>query len=79
MWGYLSGKLNIPQGELSKENIYGYLQKAHVNEATVNDVLRLLDDCELALFAPQIASGSTQEAYNSAMALITKLEDEIQK
>ncbi|MFN0275087.1 MAG: BatD family protein [Chitinophagales bacterium] len=77
LWGYLSDKFNIPQSELSKENIEGILLQKRVSEGTIADMLQILNSCELALFAPQLASSSLEETYQMAIHTITKLEAEI--
>lgn len=77
VWGYLSDKLNIPQSELSKENIREYLLKHQVTPMRADETIQLLDTCEMALFAPQLAGGSPQSVYQKTMELITQLENEI--
>ncbi|MBC8045376.1 MAG: protein BatD, partial [Fimbriimonadaceae bacterium] len=79
LWGYLEDKFNIPKSTLSKENISSYLNRYHVSETIQHDVLQLLDECELALFAPQSASGSLSETHKKAIKIITQLEAEIRE
>ncbi|MFI5171279.1 MAG: BatD family protein [Chitinophagales bacterium] len=77
LWGYLSDKLNIPQTELTKENIHDLLIKHDAAASTAEETLALLDQCEMALFAPQLLSTSLEVVYKNALALITKLENEL--
>lgn len=77
LWGFISDKFAIPQSTLSRENIVMHLQANKISEAVQKDVLELLDKCELALFAPQLAAGSLQETYTKAIDVISELENEI--
>lgn len=79
LWGYLSDKFNIPQSELSKENISGILQKHQVQQETSATMLNILNECEMAIFAPQPDGGNLQETYAQAVHIIAKLEEEIKK
>lgn len=77
LWGYLGDKLSIEQSELSKENIRGLLVEKAVQTTTVNEVVDILNTCELALFAPNMVNSSLQQIYDQSSSLIEKLENEI--
>jgi len=77
MWGYLGDKLNIKQGDLSKENIREVLLRQQVSENTSDNTLQLLNTCEVSLFAPQLSSATLEHVYKDAVDIITKLETEI--
>jgi hypothetical protein len=77
LWGYLSDKLSIPQSDLSRENINDILKQKAVDEQTMNDLLKTMDACEIALFAPSMASHEMEVTYQSAINLISKLENQV--
>ena len=77
LWGYLGDKLSIELSELSKENIRGLLVAKAVQSTTVNEVVDILNTCELALFAPNMVNSSLRQIYDQTSSLIEKLENEI--
>lgn len=77
VWGYLHDKTGISQGEMSKENIEHTLANKKVSAPTTQEVIALLDNCEMSLFAPPGNHTALNDAYSQAVALITKLENEI--
>ena len=79
LWGYLSDKFNIPQSEMSKENIASILSKHQVSEETSTKLIDVLNTCEIALFAPQLVHGSLEDNYRTAVNLLTQLESEIKE
>jgi hypothetical protein len=73
MYGYYSDKLQIPVSELSRERIQKQLIIRTVPEATVEELLKLLDSCEFARFAPG-ASSEMQHVYSNSVSLLTQTE-----
>ncbi|WP_295125981.1 BatD family protein [uncultured Chitinophaga sp.] len=78
VWGYLSHKLRIPMAELSKQLVQEKLQDK-VEESNTRELFELLDNCEMALYAPVGSSQSRQHTYRQAIDVISKLEDELKK
>ncbi|UYQ92732.1 BatD family protein [Chitinophaga horti] len=78
VWGYLSHKLRIPMAELSKQLVQEKLQDK-VEDANTRELFELLDNCELALYAPVGSSQSRQHTYRQAIDVISKLEDDLKK
>lgn len=74
IWGYLSDKLGIPVSELNKENIASVLASREVDDATVTMLMELLDKCEFAQYAPELADSGIGETYNKAVEVMDKLE-----
>ncbi|HXP53235.1 MAG TPA: protein BatD, partial [Bacteroidia bacterium] len=74
---YLSDKFTIPVAELSRETITGKLTEKSVSPDTLQQLSTVLDNCEFARYAPAAVTGNLNEVYESAITLITKLEDEI--
>ena len=75
--GYFGDKLSIPVAELSKENIEASLKRRNVPEEPVQQVIRLLDDCEFARFAPGDDTGRMDRLYEQAAAVISQIENTI--
>ncbi len=74
IWGYLSDKLGIPVSELNKENIASVLVSHEVGDDTVAMLMELLDKCEFAQYAPELADSGIEETYNKAVDVMDKLE-----
>ncbi len=76
MWGYLSDKLNIPIGELSKENVETKLEQAGIDTECNHRFINLLNTCEFARYAPSQA-GDMNLAYTEAVEIISNLQETI--
>lgn len=80
MWGYTSDKLSMPLVDLNKENIGRCLLERGVDNATVDEFLNLLNECEFQRYAPiadeRVAMDKT---FARTIELISKLEDSIKK
>jgi hypothetical protein len=79
LYGYLSDKLLIQQSELSKDFVSVILNQKGVSPEKSTMLLELLDMCEYARYAPTSVSGNLNEIYQTCLALITGLEDEIRQ
>ena len=73
-WGYLSDKLNIPQGELNKAKIKEALGNREVAESLISQFIALMDRCEFAQFSPAGGDDELPSVYQEAADLIGKLE-----
>lgn len=75
LWGYLSDKLNIPASMLTRQNIMDTLLERGVNEDLCNEIVKLLDDCEMARYTPDASLDVNVEAiYGKATQAINSLE-----
>ena len=74
MWGYMSDKLGIPVSDLSKDNIAAELERYGVDESLRSETLDLLDQCEFAQYAPELADGDMMPLYDKAAQVMEKLE-----
>ena len=77
LFGYMADKLNVPASEFDKYNIKAQLLEHQANENTANDFVKILEICEMALFAGMDNSKSMQETYNKTVDLMVKLEEEL--
>ena len=74
MWGYMSDKLSIPVSELSKDNINAELEKYGVDEQLRRASIDLIDKCEFAQYAPELAQGDMNSVLDEAAGIIDRLE-----
>ena len=75
--GYMSDKLSIPVADLSKENVEKELLAHNVDADKAKAVIRLLDDCEYARFAPGDDTGRMDRLYDEAVSVIGQIENAI--
>lgn len=73
-WGYMSDKLGIPVSELTKDNVVESLNKKSINIELGQRLVKLLDQCEFARFAPSAAQTSKEDLYTEAEFLINEFE-----
>ena len=76
LYGYLSDKLSLPVSDLSKETITNNLADQKADPDSIQKLIRTLDLCELARFAPS-NNISEQEVYSEAVDIISKIEGEL--
>ena len=79
LWGYLSDKLNIPQSELTKENVAIALTKYGVDEELSGEFLEIVNTCEFARYAPNKTSGAMDKLFSETIDAIGKMENTIKK
>ncbi|MDR0394777.1 MAG: BatD family protein [Tannerella sp.] len=79
LWGYLSDKLNMPQAELTKENVAVELTKYGVDETLSNEFLDIINICEFARYAPNRTSGAMDKLFAETIDAIGKMESTIKK
>ncbi|MDH6303824.1 hypothetical protein M2459_000156 [Parabacteroides sp. PF5-5] len=79
LWGYLSDKLNIPQSNLTKDNVEVELTKYGVGETLINEFMDILNTCEFARYAPSQASDAMDKLYELTVDAIGEMENTIKK
>ena len=79
LWGYLSDKLNMPQSELTKENVSIELAKYGVDEALSVEFLEIINTCEFARYAPNKTSGAMDKLFSETIDAIGNMENTIKK
>ncbi|WP_326995683.1 BatD family protein [Chitinophaga sp. 212800010-3] len=75
VWGYLSSKLKIPMADLSKQLVQDKLSARKINGSNTHDLFALIDNCEVALYAPGQDNHKMQGTYEKAVSIISNLED----
>ena len=79
LWGYVGDKLAIPVEQLSHDNISLRLTERQVDEATINEFMGALDECEFERYAPGDPKGNMNKVYDKAMSAIEKIEETMKK
>jgi hypothetical protein len=74
IWLYLSDKLGIPLSSLGKTTAVQALAQRGVPEPVRAQVEQLLNECELALYAPVGGSQQMQQNFSEAASTINSLE-----
>lgn len=74
LWGYLSDKLLIPVSQLSRENVIQELKLFGADESTCNQLLQVLDDCEMARYTPSLSQSRLEEEYELTCEVIHNIE-----
>jgi len=77
LWGYLSDKLSIPVADLNREKASDSLLKKGVDHEAVTELIRIIDDCEFARYAPAAFSGTMNEIYDGAAKVMGIFEKQI--
>lgn len=79
LYGYASDKLNINFSEMTKENLRQKLINRNIPDALTERIIATIDTCELARYAPLTQNNNTQSIYTEAAAIITELENYLNK
>jgi hypothetical protein len=77
LWGYLSDKLSIPVADLNREKASMTLIDRGIDQETVNELVKIIDDCEFARYAPAAFSGTMNEVYDGAAKVMGIFEKQI--
>ncbi len=77
LWGYLSDKLSIPVADLNRERASESLINRDVDQETVSELMKIIDDCEFARYAPSAFSGTMNEIYDGAAKVMGIFEKQI--
>ncbi|MFO7864349.1 MAG: BatD family protein [Salinivirgaceae bacterium] len=74
IWGYLADKLTIDAASLTRDSVGEVLSENKVDSEIIDDLIKLLDECEFARYAPSAAQADSRTVYNNASEIINKLE-----
>ncbi|MBW8325162.1 MAG: BatD family protein [Prolixibacteraceae bacterium] len=77
LWGYLSDKLTIPVADLNREKASEKLLGKGIDQETVTELMKIIDDCEFARYAPAAFSGTMTEIYDGAARIMGIFEKQI--
>jgi BatD DUF11 like domain len=77
MFTYVSDKIGIPMSEFSKTSVEEKLKSLNVNDLNIQNFMRILNKCEVALFAGQNTEGGMEADYQDSLKVITAIEDDL--
>ena len=77
LWGYLSDKLSIPMADLNRETAATSLLGKGIDQEVVTELMKIIDDCEFARYAPAAFSGTMNEIYDGAAKVMGIFEKQI--
>ena len=77
MFTYVSDKLAMAMSEFSKSNVSEKLSSLKVNELNIEKFIKILQNCEMALFAGQNTEGAMNDVFQDALKVITDIENDL--
>lgn len=75
LWGYWGDRLNIEPSARLRDAVEVALTQNGVSAELVKQGFEVLDDCEMALYAPSAVSGGMEGTYSKAQDVINKQEE----
>ena len=73
---FLKAKLKIETSELNKEKIAEILRNKEINESAIEELIQLLEHCDMARYSP-ISAVEIQTDYQQSIATITQLDKKL--
>lgn len=73
IWGCLSDKYSIPLSNLNRENVAEHLSARNIDAAQQERIMNVLQDVDIARFAPGDPSSQKQKIYTEALIMIASL------
>lgn len=73
IWGCLADKYNIPLSQLNRDSVSACLIEKQVPEAQQESIMKVLQDVDMARFAPGDAEEQKQTIYTEALVMIAGL------
>ena len=75
--GYMSDKLNIPLADLNRDKAIDTLKDKNVKQETIDELIKILDTCEFAQYAPSSTKETIADVYSKAAQLMGQFEKQI--
>jgi len=75
---YISDKFNIPISELTKIRIENELLAISIDKQIISDLLEILNNCEMARFAP-VSHSAAEQYLNTSKNVINNIESHAKK
>jgi hypothetical protein len=75
--GYIGDKLNIPRSGMSKDNVREKLRSLSLPESLIENCLRLVHTCEVALFAGNAQVADMNEVFQQTEEILAAMESGI--
>ena len=77
MFGYVCDKLQIPFSELTKDNLRQKLSALNVSEVLIEDFMKVIKNCEIALYAGMDNSEAMDETYANSLRILMEMEESL--
>ncbi|MDR1847900.1 MAG: BatD family protein [Bacteroidales bacterium] len=74
VWNYLEDRFSIERFALSKERIIATLTSFDIEETLINDLIALLERCEMLRFSSEKTFEQNEILYSQALTAISELE-----
>lgn len=74
LWGYVSDKLSIPTSDLTKTSAKEALLKSNVDGIVADSLLKTIDECEFARYAPNQGDSEMDRLYKESTGIIAEIE-----
>lgn len=74
-WGYLSDKLLIPASLLNRDNISSELIKYGASEMLINNIIDVLDECEMSRYTPEKTNEQVENIFNQISLSMREMEN----
>lgn len=75
--GYISDKLSIQFAQMQRDAIQQMLTERGVPQQQRDDLINLIDECEMARYSQQQSEGAMSEQYRLAIEIISTLENKL--
>ncbi len=76
MWGYIGDRFRIPSSQLTRQNVSASLSSNNVANDTIEQVVKVLDECEMARYTP---SSTSVEARREVLAMAENAINSLEK
>ena len=76
LYSYLEYKLHLNKSQISRERVRILLENKNIPQEMIMTFIKVLDDCELARYAP-ITSDAMRQEYQNAKEIITQLDKKL--
>jgi len=76
IYGYIQDRINMGIAEMSKEEIKMRLSNKKIEQSTIDEVLKVIEACEMARFAP-MGEVSKQELISQTKNVIANIEKQV--
>ncbi len=77
VWGYLSDKMLLPLSDLTRDTAARALEEKEISKDLIERLIRVIDQCEFARYAPEGESGAMDRLYEETVEIISELEQKL--
>jgi hypothetical protein len=77
LWGYLADKFNLSLSLLTMDRVSEALSERKVSDEDMTELKNIVESAEYARFAPPGSTQTEGDIYARALAIISKLENQL--